>query len=70
MTDPVLMRTGNFSRLAACLNAEDRVVQASLRLQDLTFGTRRPRFVPAEAGDQTWDACNGIERSEPSPRDR
>ena len=43
-----------FSRSSACINAEDRVAQASVRVQNLTLGTRRPRFVPAEGGSQAW----------------
>ncbi len=52
------------------------MAQAIVRVQNLTFGTRRPRFVPAEAGSEAWqelrerlyearqrarDACNSIE---------
>ena len=44
-----------FSRSSACINAEGRVAQASIRVQNLTFGTRRPRFIPAEGGRQAWD---------------
>ena len=43
-----------FSRSSACLNAEGRVAQATVRVQNLTFGTMRPRFVPAEGGSQAW----------------
>ncbi len=42
------------SRSSACINAEGRVSQASLRLQNLTLETRRPGFVPAEGGSQAW----------------
>ena len=41
-----------FSRSSACINADGRVAQATVRVQNLTFGTRRPRFVPAEGGSQ------------------
>ena len=44
-----------FSRSSACINAEGRVSQAINRVQNLTFGTRRPRFIPAEGGRQAWD---------------
>ena len=74
---------GWWSRLTACLGADNRVVTATLRVQGLTFGTDRPRFVPLAGGNQAWEelrerldaagqrataACAGIERSEPGPR--
>ena len=52
------------------------MAQASVRVQNLTFGARRPRFIPAEGGSQAWqelrerldeagqrarEACNAIE---------
>ena len=43
-----------FSCSSACINAAGRVAQASLRVQNLTLGTRRPGFVPAEGGSQAW----------------
>ena len=43
-----------FSRSSACINAAGRVAQATVRVQNLTFGTRRPRFVPAAGGSQAW----------------
>ena len=33
-----------FSRSSACINAEGRVSQAVVRVQGLTFGTRRPKL--------------------------
>ena len=44
-----------FSRSSACINAEGRVSQAVVRVQGLTFGTRRPSFVPAAGGSQAWN---------------
>ena len=34
--------------------AEGRVSQAINRVQNLTFGARRPGFIPAEGGSQAW----------------
>ena len=49
-----------FSRSSACFHARDRGVQASIRVQNLTFmGVRRPEFVPAEAGSQAWEEVRG-----------
>ena len=49
-----------FSRSSACYHARDRGVQASIRVQNLTFmGIRRPEFVPAEAGSQAWEEVSG-----------
>ena len=49
-----------FSRSSACWHARDRGVQASTRVQNLTFmGIRRPEFVPAEAGSQAWEEVSG-----------
>ena len=49
-----------FSRSSACFHARDRGVQASIRVQNLTFmGIRRPEFVPAEAGSQAWEEVSG-----------
>ena len=44
-----------FSRATACNSAERRVYQAINRVQSLTYGARRPGFVPAEGGSQAWD---------------
>ena len=44
-----------FSRSSACINAEGRVSQAVNRVQGLTFGARRPAFVPAAGGSQAWE---------------
>ena len=44
-----------FARSSACINAEGRVSQAVNRVQGLTFGGRRPAFVPAAGGSQAWD---------------
>ena len=74
---------GWWSRLTACLGADNRMVTATLRVQGLTFGTGRPSFVPLAGGNQAWEelrerldaagqrataACAGIERSEPGPQ--
>ena len=49
-----------FSRSSACFHARDRGVQATIRVQNLTFmGIRRPEFVPAEAGSQAWEEVSG-----------
>ena len=49
-----------FSRSSACHHARDRGVQATIRVQNLTFmGIRRPEFVPAEAGSQAWEEVSG-----------
>ena len=45
---------GWFTRSNACFHAEDRMTQAVLRVQTLTFGTRRPQFIPAPAGSEAW----------------
>ena len=51
---------GWFTRSSGCLNAEGRLAQAVLRIQALTFmGTRRPRFIPAEAGSEAWRELKG-----------
>ena len=44
-----------FSRSAACWHASARVTQATIRVQDLTFGTRRPEFIPSNVGSEAWD---------------
>ena len=44
-----------FTRLRPeTLNAEGRVAQAINRVQNLTLGTRRPRFIPTEGGSEAW----------------
>ena len=49
-----------FTRSNGCLNAEGRVSQAIIRVQALTFmGTRRPQFIPDEAGSQAWREIRG-----------
>ena len=51
---------GWFTRSSGCLNAEGRMAQAINRVQALTFmGTRRPQFIPAEAGSQAWRELEG-----------
>lgn len=35
-----------FSRSSACINAEGRVSQTINRVQNLTFGAKRPGFIP------------------------
>ena len=44
-----------FSRMAACWHAGERVTQATSRVQDLTFGMRRPEFIPSNVGSEAWD---------------
>ena len=44
-----------FSRSTACINAEGRVSQAINRVQSLTFGARRPSFVPVADRLQAWE---------------
>lgn len=52
-----------FSRSSACINAEGRVSQTINRVQNLTFGAKRPGFIPAEGGSQAWQEL----REPPSP---
>ena len=52
---PELSRRPVFTRLRPeTLNAEGRVAQAINRVQNLTLGTRRPRFIPTEGGSEAW----------------
>ena len=46
-------------RSTACINAEGRVTQATVRVQDLTFGSRRPQFIPAQVGREVWQEVRG-----------
>ena len=44
--------------------------QASLRVQNLTLGTKRPGFVPAEGGSQAWAGAARAHRGGPAARQR
>ena len=59
-----------FSCSSACINAAGRVPQASLRVQNLTLGTKRPGFVPAEGGSQAWAGAARAHRGGPAARQR
>ena len=44
-----------FTRLRPeTLNADGRGTQAINRVQNLTLGTKRPRFIPTEGGSEAW----------------
>lgn len=40
--------------LAVRIGFNSTPAQASLRVQNLTLGTKRPRFVPAAGGSEAW----------------